>query len=108
MDIAGEFQHGTLSGILSISSRFLPTVMDLLRKLAEEAQGNPAPEAPRRPVSVASQSHRNETPPPNTISSSIPESSVSSNFSSLDGDVEYSSPPLRQRRPTNIQEVEPL
>ncbi|CAB4307078.1 unnamed protein product [Prunus armeniaca] len=108
MDIAGEFQHGTLSGILSISSRFLPTVMDLLRKLAEEAQGNPAPEAPRRPVSVASQSHRNETPPPNTISSSIPESSVSSNFSSLDGDVEYSSPPLRQRRPMNIQEVEPL
>ncbi|XP_008225727.1 PREDICTED: protein ROOT HAIR DEFECTIVE 3 homolog 2-like [Prunus mume] len=108
MDIAGEFQHGTLSGILSISSRFLPTVMDLLRKLAEEAQGNPAPEAPRRPVSVASQSHRNETPPPNTISSSIPESSVSSNFSSLDGDVEYSSPPLRQRRPTNVQEVEPL
>ncbi|CAL9016167.1 unnamed protein product [Prunus brigantina] len=108
MDIAGEFQHGTLSGILSISSRFLPTVMDLLRKLAEEAQGNPAPEAPRRPVSVASQSHRNETPPPNTISSSIPESSVSSNISSLDGDVEYSSPPLRQRRPTNVQEVEPL
>ncbi|PQP97228.1 protein ROOT HAIR DEFECTIVE 3 homolog 2 [Prunus yedoensis var. nudiflora] len=47
MDIAGQFQHGTLSGILSISSRFLPTVMDLLRKLAEEAQGNPAPEAPR-------------------------------------------------------------
>ncbi|ONI11429.1 hypothetical protein PRUPE_4G106400 [Prunus persica] len=108
MDIAGEFQHGTLSGILSISSRFLPTVMDLLRKLAEEAQGNPAPEAPRRPVSVASQSHRNETPPPNTISSSIPESSVSSNISSSDGDVEYSSPPLRQRRPMNVQEVEPL
>ncbi|XP_021819623.1 protein ROOT HAIR DEFECTIVE 3 homolog 2-like [Prunus avium] len=108
MDIAGQFQHGTLSGILSISSRFLPTVMDLLRKLAEEAQGNPAPEAPRGPVSVASQSHRNETPLPNTISSSIPESSVSSNISSSDGDVEYSSPPLRQRRPTNVQEVEPL
>ncbi|VVA22668.1 PREDICTED: ROOT HAIR [Prunus dulcis] len=108
MDIAGEFQHGTLSGILSISSRFLPTVMDLLRKLAEEAQGNPAPEAPRRPVSVASRSHRNETPPPNTISSSIPESSVSSNISSSDGDIEYSSPPLRQRRPMNVQEVEPL
>ncbi|BFG28354.1 hypothetical protein CerSpe_146280 [Prunus speciosa] len=108
MDIAGQFQHGTLSGILSISSRFLPTVMDLLRKLAEEAQGNPAPEAPRGAVSVASQSHRNETPLPNTISSSIPESSVSSNISSSDGDVEYSSPPLRQRRPTNVQEVEPL
>ncbi|TQD84490.1 hypothetical protein C1H46_029970 [Malus baccata] len=37
MDITGQFQHGAaLSGILSISSRFLPTVMNLLRKLAEE------------------------------------------------------------------------
>ncbi|KAH0986099.1 hypothetical protein GBA52_013276 [Prunus armeniaca] len=107
MDIARVFQHGILSGILSIVSRFLPTVMDLLRKLAEKSQGNPAPEAPRRPVSVASQSHRNETPLPNTISCSIPESTVSSNMSSSDGGVEYSSPPLRQRRPTNVQEVEP-
>ncbi|BBH01316.1 Root hair defective 3 GTP-binding protein [Prunus dulcis] len=100
------FQHGILSGILHIVSRFLPTVMDLLRKLAEKSQGNPAPEAPRRPISVASQSDRNETPLPNTISSSIPESSVSSNMSSSDGGVEYSSPPLRQRRPTNVQEVD--
>ncbi|PQQ13311.1 protein ROOT HAIR DEFECTIVE 3 homolog 2 [Prunus yedoensis var. nudiflora] len=107
MDIAREFQHGILSGILSIASRFLPIVMDLLRKLAEKAQDNPAPEAPRRPVSVAHQSHRNETPLPNTISNSIPESSVSSNISSSDGGIEYSSPPLRQRRPTNVQEVEP-
>ncbi|ONI11568.1 hypothetical protein PRUPE_4G113800 [Prunus persica] len=106
MDIGRVFQHGILSGILTIVSRFLPTVMDLLRKLAEKSQGNPAPEAPRRPISVASQSHRNETPLPNTISSSIPESTVSSNMSSSDGGVEYSSPPLRQRRPTNVQEVD--
>ncbi|KAM1031122.1 hypothetical protein ACFX2C_034957 [Malus domestica] len=54
MDITGQFQHGALSGILSISSRFLPTVMNLLRKLAEEAQGNQTPEAQRRPVSLSS------------------------------------------------------
>ncbi|XP_050145043.1 protein ROOT HAIR DEFECTIVE 3 homolog 2-like isoform X1 [Malus sylvestris] len=106
MDITGQFQHGALSGILSISSRFLPTVMNLLRKLAEEAQGNQTPEAQRRPVSLSSQSYRNETPQPNPVTSSFPESSVSSNISSSDTGMEYSSPPLRQRRTANVEEVE--
>ncbi|XP_009341194.2 protein ROOT HAIR DEFECTIVE 3 homolog 2 isoform X2 [Pyrus x bretschneideri] len=106
MDITGQFQHGALSGILSISSRFLPTVMNLLRKLAEEAQGNQTPEAQRRPVSLSSQSYRNETPQPNPATSSFPESSVSSNISSSDTGMEYSSPPLRQRRTANVEEVE--
>ncbi|TQD98663.1 hypothetical protein C1H46_015720 [Malus baccata] len=95
-----------LSGILSISSRFLPTVMNLLRKLTEEAQGNQTPEAQRRPVSLSSQSRRNETPQPNPVTSSFPESSVSSNISSSDTGMEYSSPPLRQRRTANVEEVE--
>ncbi|CAN6545850.1 unnamed protein product [Malus baccata var. baccata] len=106
MGITGQFQHGALSGILSISSRFLPTVMNLLRKLAEEAQGNQTPEAQRRPVSLSSQSYRNETPQPNPVTSSFPESSVSSNISSSDTGMEYSSLPLRQRRTTNVEEVE--
>ncbi|TQE03462.1 hypothetical protein C1H46_010942 [Malus baccata] len=106
MDITGQFQHGALSGILSISSRFLPTVMNVRRKLAEEAQGNQTPEAQRRPVSLASQSCRNETPQPNPVKSSFPESSVSSNISSSDTGMEYSSPPLRQRRTANVEEVE--
>ncbi|RXH98751.1 hypothetical protein DVH24_011076 [Malus domestica] len=106
MDITGQFQHGALSGILSISSRFLPTVMNLLRKLAEEAQGNQTPEAQRRPVSLSSQSYRNETPQPNPVTSSFPESSVSSNISSSDTGMEYSSPPLRPRRTANVEEVE--
>ncbi|TQD91261.1 hypothetical protein C1H46_023187 [Malus baccata] len=95
-----------LSGILSISSRFLPTVMNLLRKLAEEPQGNQTPEEQRRPVSLSSQSYRNETPRPNPVTSSFPESSVSSNISSSDTGMECSSPPLRQRRTANVEEVE--
>ncbi|CAN6689310.1 unnamed protein product [Malus baccata var. baccata] len=106
MDISGQFQHGALSGILSISSRFLPTIMNLLRKLAEEAQGNQTPEAQGPPVSLASQSYRNETPQPNPVTSSFPESSVSSNISTSDSGMEYSSPPLRQRRTANVEEVE--
>ncbi|KAL2899542.1 Protein ROOT HAIR DEFECTIVE 3 [Bienertia sinuspersici] len=38
MDISTEFRHGILPGMLSISTRLLPTVMNMLRNLAE--QGN--------------------------------------------------------------------
>ncbi|KAL9999391.1 putative P-loop containing nucleoside triphosphate hydrolase [Helianthus debilis subsp. tardiflorus] len=41
LDIAGEFRNGALPGILSLSTKFLPTVTNLLRKLAEEGQTTP-------------------------------------------------------------------
>lgn len=44
-----------LPGLLSLSTKFLPTVMNLLRKLAEEGQKPPAPEPQRnRPVAANS------------------------------------------------------
>ncbi|XP_043807746.1 protein ROOT HAIR DEFECTIVE 3 homolog 2 isoform X3 [Manihot esculenta] len=102
MDITREFRNGTLAGILSISSRFLPTIMNLLRRLAEEAQGHPASEAPRT-HSLDSQSFKNENWP-NPISSMIPESSVSSNVSASDDGIEYSSPHLTRRRSEKVPE----
>jgi len=39
LDIAREFEHGVVPGMLSVSSKLLPTVMNLLKKLAEEGQG---------------------------------------------------------------------
>ncbi|KAI9197925.1 hypothetical protein LWI28_006806 [Acer negundo] len=87
MDISGEFRHGTLAGLISISSRFLPTVMNLLKRLAEEAQGHPTPEAPRPQQSLA-------------------ESSVSSNISSSDSGLEYSSPNMTHRRSMKSEEAE--
>ncbi|MBA0598226.1 hypothetical protein Gorai_007999, partial [Gossypium raimondii] len=56
MDIPGQFQHGTLAGQISISSRFLPTIMNLLRRLAEEAQGHQTDEPPRQQCSLVFQS----------------------------------------------------
>ncbi|CAH9087364.1 unnamed protein product [Cuscuta europaea] len=38
LDISGEFRNGALPGLISLSSKFLPTVMNLLKKLAEEGQ----------------------------------------------------------------------
>ncbi|KAF8092028.1 hypothetical protein N665_0427s0009 [Sinapis alba] len=103
LDVPGEFQHGALAGVLSITAKFLPTVMNLLRKLAEEAQGKTTQGAPGY---SASQSYRHQSPS-HTVSSTISES-VSSNISSLaDDDAEYSSPALVQRRNTsNVRETE--
>uniref|UniRef100_A0A7C8YEU2 Protein ROOT HAIR DEFECTIVE 3 homolog n=1 Tax=Opuntia streptacantha TaxID=393608 RepID=A0A7C8YEU2_OPUST len=82
MDISNEFRHGILPGILSLSTRFLPTVMNMLRKLAEE--GN-------RPASQT-----NAPPVSNTIQgASRSNSSVSSSGSSrvtvVENGTEYSS-----------------
>ncbi|XWS12279.1 hypothetical protein CRYUN_Cryun37aG0075900 [Craigia yunnanensis] len=103
MDVPGQFQHGTLAGLISISSRFLPTVMNLLRRLAEEAQGHQTAEAPRQQSLLAFQSVRNQSQLNPTCS--IPESSVSSNISVSDGGIEYSSPNLSQRS-ARTQEAE--
>ncbi|XP_060175649.1 protein ROOT HAIR DEFECTIVE 3 homolog 2-like isoform X1 [Lycium barbarum] len=103
MDIPGEFRNGTLAGCISISSRFLPTVMDLLRRLAAEARGNPAPGTSRTTQHVASQSFRSQVSSPNPVLSSVPSSSVSSNISTENA-PEYTSPQLTHRRVTQVEQ----
>ncbi|XP_054777349.1 protein ROOT HAIR DEFECTIVE 3 homolog 2 isoform X2 [Prosopis cineraria] len=106
MDIAGEFRHGALPGLLSISSKFLPTVMNLLKRLAEEAQGRAPSGGTETQNTAASQAFRNETPKPNPVTSSIHQSSSLSSVGSSDGDSEYSSTNLTHRRRTIPQETE--
>ncbi|CAN1286628.1 Protein ROOT HAIR DEFECTIVE 3 homolog 1 [Linum perenne] len=38
MDVAGEFQHGALPGLIALSAKFLPTIMNIVGKLVEEGQ----------------------------------------------------------------------
>ncbi|KAI5079493.1 hypothetical protein GOP47_0004972 [Adiantum capillus-veneris] len=38
LDIEREFQHGYLTGIISVSAKLLPTFMNFLKRLAEEGQ----------------------------------------------------------------------
>ncbi|KAI5593808.1 hypothetical protein BDE02_03G036000 [Populus trichocarpa] len=47
LDISGEFRNGALPGLLSLSSKFVPTIMNLLKRLAEEGQ-KPATADPQR------------------------------------------------------------
>ncbi|CAN1221471.1 Protein ROOT HAIR DEFECTIVE 3 homolog 2 [Linum grandiflorum] len=97
MDIAGEFRHGPVAGMLSITSKFLPTIMNLLKRLAEEAQGQ-----------VDSRSFKHEASSSTPVSTVIPDSSssVSSSVSYSESGNEYSSPNLTYRRSTKGPEVE--
>lgn len=38
LDIGREFQHGFMTGIISVSAKLVPTFMNFLKKLAEEGQ----------------------------------------------------------------------
>ncbi|KAL5728778.1 Cell wall protein rhd3 [Ranunculus cassubicifolius] len=86
LDISGEFRNGALPAILSISSKFLPTVMNLLRKLAEEGQGPAEPAAPQRNPAT------NQSTPDYGDSTSSSSSTITSS-----NEIEYSSG-LQQRR----------
>ncbi|XP_058073929.1 protein ROOT HAIR DEFECTIVE 3-like [Magnolia sinica] len=90
LDISGEFRNGALPGLLSLSTKFLPTVMNLLKKLAEEGQMAQQPTDHRRNPALDSRSFKNGTQSNST-------SDASSNITSAENGAEYSSPPLRQR-----------
>ncbi|XP_010242217.1 PREDICTED: protein ROOT HAIR DEFECTIVE 3 [Nelumbo nucifera] len=85
LDISSEFRNGILPGLLSLSTKFLPTVMDLLKRLAEEGQ-KPA----------ATDAHRNPTSESKRLGSSMHAgsdlaSSASSTMTSSENGSEYSS-----------------
>lgn len=88
LDIAGEFRNGALPGLLSISTKFLPTVMNLLRKLAEEGQ-KPVTDPQRNPSnpSLASRSFHGASSDNSTLSSTS-----SSDVNISENGAEYSSP----------------
>ncbi|KAJ4717874.1 Protein ROOT HAIR DEFECTIVE 3-like [Melia azedarach] len=86
LDISGEFRNGALPGLISLSTKLLPTVMNLLKKLAEEGQ-IPTPnnnDPPRNPV-AASKNYANG------VSTSEMSSSASSEVTSSGNGTKYSS-----------------
>ncbi|OIW04930.1 hypothetical protein TanjilG_15675 [Lupinus angustifolius] len=82
LDVSGEFRNGALPGIISLTSKFIPTIMNLMKKLAEEGQ-NPANNNPQR-----NQSKNNH----NALTGNAVSSTASSNVTSLDNEKEYSNP----------------
>ncbi|XP_028756282.1 protein ROOT HAIR DEFECTIVE 3 homolog 1-like [Neltuma alba] len=55
LDISNEFRHGMLPGMISLSAKFLPTLLSIIRKLAEQAQNPPTSNDPQRNPSKSNQ-----------------------------------------------------
>lgn len=85
LDISGEFRNGVLPGLLSLSTKFLPTVMNLLKRLAEEGQGMATGQPQGNPPPLASKSFHGSTNDSGDVSTS-----ATSHVTSENG-TEYSS-----------------
>lgn len=85
MDISSEFRHGILPGVLSLSTKFLPTVMNMLRKLAEEGNRAATAGPQANPPQVAHNIHSGST------SETGFSSSGSSRVTTVENGTEYSS-----------------
>ncbi|KAL0442358.1 UNVERIFIED_CONTAM: protein ROOT HAIR defective [Sesamum latifolium] len=94
-DIPGLFQNGILAGLIALSTRFFPAVMNILSRLAAEGHNREALPS-QQPTS---QSFRNQTWQPESVSSSVPDSSVSTETG-----PEYSSPPQIIKRRVSHKE----
>nr|XP_004235599.1 protein ROOT HAIR DEFECTIVE 3 isoform X2 [Solanum lycopersicum] len=90
MDISGEFRNGVLPGLLSLSTKFLPTIMNLLKRLAEEGQGV-ANGQPQANPALSSKSFRGSTNDHGDVSTS-----GTSEVTSENG-TEYSSSSLHDK-----------
>ncbi|MGI4421868.1 hypothetical protein ACR2V7_25805, partial [Klebsiella pneumoniae] len=92
LDISGEFRNGALPGLLALSTKVLPTVMNLLRKLAEEGQ-KPATTEPQRNHPLAARSFQS-----GVTNNSGFSSTGSSDVTSSENSSEYSSPLIHEKR----------
>ncbi|KQK08393.1 protein ROOT HAIR DEFECTIVE 3 [Brachypodium distachyon] len=83
LDIANEFRNGFLPAVLSLSTKFVPTIMNILKRLADEGHTPAAPE--QREMELQPKSTRNS-------SNSNVTSAGSSSITSSENGPEYSSP----------------
>ncbi|CAN7054250.1 unnamed protein product [Brassica rapa subsp. trilocularis] len=64
LDIPGEFRNGVVPGLISISAKFVPTVMNLLKNLAAEGEAPPTANPENRRPSNNTSSHASSSENP--------------------------------------------
>ncbi|RWR85441.1 protein ROOT HAIR DEFECTIVE 3 isoform X2 [Cinnamomum micranthum f. kanehirae] len=89
LDVPGEFRNGALPGFLSLSTKLFPTIMNLLKRLAEEGQ-KPSASDPRMNPELELSSFKNGK-------HSDSKSDASSNITSSKSRAEHSGP-LKQEQ----------
>ncbi|ONM40595.1 Protein ROOT HAIR DEFECTIVE 3 [Zea mays] len=85
-EIGREFQHGFLPAILSLSTKFVPTVMNILKRLADEGQAPAAAPERQREMELQPKPTRNGSSYTNATSAG------SSSVTTSEIGPEYSSP----------------
>ncbi|CAN6230838.1 unnamed protein product [Urochloa humidicola] len=85
-EIGREFQHGFLPAILSLSTKFVPTIMNILKRLADEGQRPAAGPERQREMELQPKSTRNGSSYSNVTSAG------SSSVTTSEIGPEYSSP----------------
>ncbi|RXH88761.1 hypothetical protein DVH24_000360 [Malus domestica] len=81
LDVAGEFRNGALPGLLSLSTKVVPTIMNMMKRLAEEGAKPAANDPPRNPA-PASTGYGKEGNSSSEISSSGSSGVTESEYSS--------------------------
>ncbi|BFG24284.1 hypothetical protein CerSpe_105580 [Prunus speciosa] len=81
LDVAGEFRNGALPGLLSLSSKLVPTIMNMIKRLADEG-ANAAANDPHRNPPLASKNFTNEGNASSEMSSSASSGLTESDYTS--------------------------
>ncbi|KAI5336838.1 hypothetical protein L3X38_016107 [Prunus dulcis] len=81
LDVAGEFRNGALPGLISLSSKLVPTIMNMIKRLADEG-ANAAANDPHRNPPLASKNFTNEGNASSEMSSSASSGLTESDYSS--------------------------
>ncbi|XP_068634608.1 protein ROOT HAIR DEFECTIVE 3-like [Aristolochia californica] len=89
LNIEGEFRNGFLPGLFSLTSRFLPTAMDIFNRLAAAGQHQENPERPRPAGTLNSQSYESQTQITEPVVDSV--SDLHSDHSSSESSTDSSS-----------------
>ncbi|PQQ21367.1 protein ROOT HAIR DEFECTIVE 3-like [Prunus yedoensis var. nudiflora] len=81
LDVAGEFRNGALPGLISLSSKLVPTIMNMIKRLADEG-ANAAANDPHRNPPLASKNFTNEGNASSEMSSSASSGLTESDYTS--------------------------
>ncbi|KAK8546874.1 hypothetical protein V6N13_093913 [Hibiscus sabdariffa] len=73
LDVSGQFRYGVLPGLIALSTRLIPTVMELIQKLSEQAQPptTPTNNLPRIQTGASSRKFENGSTMSSNASSGV-------------------------------------
>ncbi|XP_062024217.1 protein ROOT HAIR DEFECTIVE 3-like [Rosa rugosa] len=82
LDTSAEFRNGALPGLLSLSTKLVPTIMNMMKRLTDEGAAATADNNPQRNPAVALKSISNGANASSSMSSTASSEVTESKYSS--------------------------